>query len=98
MSDLLSENNSLTVEEQNEVISYAVQNLTVITEKIETSSYISDVANIMTTVTDIITVLILNLGDENITNPFLETVSNVYAVYCIRIYNILIVGFAGCVR
>ena len=76
MSDLLSENNTQAAEEQNEVIHYAVQNLTMITENNETSSYKADVANIMTTVTDIITVLILNLGDENITNPFLEIVNN----------------------
>ena len=76
MSDLLSENNTQTAEEQNEVIRYAVQNLTMITQKNDTSSYISDVANIVATTTDIITVLTLNLGDENITNPFLEIVSN----------------------
>ena len=77
VSDLLSENNSLTAEEQNEVISDAVKNLTEITEKQETSSYIADVASIVNTVTDIVTVLTLNLGDENITNPTLEIVSNV---------------------
>ena len=76
MSDLLSENNTQTAEEQNEVIRYAVQNLTMITKKNDTSSYISDVANIVATTTDIITILTLNLGDENITNPFLEIVSN----------------------
>ena len=51
-----------------------------ITNKNETSSYISDVANIVATTTDIITVLTLNLGDENITEPLLETVSNVMCI------------------
>ena len=51
-----------------------------ITNKNETSSYISDVANIVATTTDIITVLTLNLGDENNTDPLLATVSNVMCI------------------
>ena len=73
--DIVARNGTLSPEEENIFVSNITQSLTDITNASDAQEYASDISKINDIITDSITVITRNVGNKNISLPFLETVS-----------------------
>ena len=72
LKDITSDNANFTAQEQNDIINNITQNIVNVTQTVLTTSDVITINNIVDTS---IVILTSNIGDNSITNPFLETVS-----------------------
>ena len=72
LKNIASDNANFTAQEQNDIVNNITQNIVNVTQTPLTTS---DVITINNIVDKSIVILTSNIGDNSITNPFLETVS-----------------------